>query len=102
MSDLLSFNSVFDEVFLYPPLLEACSHLIGEPFKLSSFLARTVRPRTPAQELHVVRIRSHRGCLSGREWSDSLRPWVTQLARCSMRSTLSASGGIPWRDSCMW
>jgi hypothetical protein len=53
MSDLLSFNSVFDEVFLYPPLLGACSHLIGEPFKLSSLLARTVRPGTPAQELHA-------------------------------------------------
>ena len=53
MSDLLSFNSVFDEVFLYPPLLEACSHFIGEPFKLSSFLARTFRPGTPAQELHA-------------------------------------------------
>jgi hypothetical protein len=53
MSDLLRFNAVFDEVFLYPPLLEACSHLIGEPFKLSSFLARTLRPGTPAQELHA-------------------------------------------------
>jgi ectoine hydroxylase-related dioxygenase (phytanoyl-CoA dioxygenase family) len=53
MSDLLSYASVFDEVFLYPPLLEACSHIIGEPFKLSSFLARTLRGGTPAQELHA-------------------------------------------------
>ena len=53
MSDLLSFGPVFDEVFLYPPLLEACSHFIGEPFKLSSFMARTLRPGTLAQELHV-------------------------------------------------
>jgi len=53
MSDLLSYASVFDDVYLYPPLLEACSHLIGEPFKLSSFLARTLRGRTLAQELHA-------------------------------------------------
>jgi hypothetical protein len=53
MSDLLSYASVFDDVYLYPPLLEACSHIIGEPFKLSSFLARTLRARTPAQELHA-------------------------------------------------
>jgi hypothetical protein len=53
MSDLLSFSAAFDEVFLYPPLLEACSHLIDEPFKLSSFPARTLRAGTPAQELHA-------------------------------------------------
>ena len=53
MSDLLSFNSVFDEVYLYRPLLEACRHLLGEAFKLSSFLARTLRAGTPAQELHA-------------------------------------------------
>jgi len=53
MSDLLSFNSLFDEVFLHPPLLEACSQFIGEPFQLSSLLARTLRPGTPAQNLHA-------------------------------------------------
>jgi Phytanoyl-CoA dioxygenase (PhyH) len=53
MSDLLSYSSVFDEVFLYPPLLEVCSQFIGEAFKLSSFLARTLRAGTPAQELHA-------------------------------------------------
>ena len=52
MSDLLNYTSVFNDVFLYPPLLEACSHMIGERFKLSSFLARTLRGGTPAQELH--------------------------------------------------
>lgn len=53
MSDLLTYASVFDDVFFYPPLLEACGHIMGEPFKLSSFLARTLRPGTPAQELHA-------------------------------------------------
>jgi len=37
MSDLLTYASVFDNVFLYPPHLQACGHIIGEPFKLSSF-----------------------------------------------------------------
>jgi hypothetical protein len=41
------------DVYLHPPLLEACSHIIGEPFKLSSFLARTLRGKTPAQDLHA-------------------------------------------------
>jgi len=53
MLDLLNYSSVFDDVYLHPPLLEACSHIIGEPFNLSSFLARTLRAGTPAQELHV-------------------------------------------------
>jgi len=53
MSDLLTYASVFDDVYLYPPLLEACSHVIEGPFKLSSFLARSLRGGTPAQELHA-------------------------------------------------
>ncbi len=43
----------FDDIFLYPPLLAACRQVIGEPFKLSSFLARTLRPNTLAQDLHA-------------------------------------------------
>ena len=53
MSDLLSYGFVFDHIYLYQPLLEACSHIIGEPFKLSSFLARTLRAGTPREELHA-------------------------------------------------
>jgi hypothetical protein len=49
LSDLLAYSPVFDNVYLYPPLLEASSHVIGEPFKLSSFLARTLRAGTPTQ-----------------------------------------------------
>ena len=40
-------------MYMFPPLLEACSLVIGRPFKLSSLHARTVRPCTPAQDLHV-------------------------------------------------
>jgi hypothetical protein len=52
MSDLLNYGSAFDDIYFYPPLLEACSHIIGEPFKLSSFFARTLIAGTPSQELH--------------------------------------------------
>ena len=53
MTDLLNYASAFDDIYLYPPLLRVCSQIIGEPFKLSSFLARTLRAGTPAQELHA-------------------------------------------------
>jgi len=43
----------FEELYVYPPLLEACCRVIGRPFKLSSLHARTLRPGAPAQELHV-------------------------------------------------
>lgn len=53
MSDLLSSSPVFAEAFLVPPLLEICEHFFGEPFKVSSLLARTLRAGTPAQALHA-------------------------------------------------
>jgi ectoine hydroxylase-related dioxygenase (phytanoyl-CoA dioxygenase family) len=53
MSDLLSFSAIFDEVFLFAPLIEACSQFFGQDFKLSSFLGRTLKPGTPSQELHA-------------------------------------------------
>ena len=63
MSDLLTYASVFHDVYLYPPLLEACSHIIGEPFKLSSFLARELseggRPRKNYTRTWLVALRMH-------------------------------------------
>jgi hypothetical protein len=58
MSDVLNYGSAFDEIFLYPPLHEACAHFIGAPFRLSSFLARTLRPNAIAQDLHADLLRS--------------------------------------------
>jgi hypothetical protein len=43
----------FDDVYLYLPLLGACCRVIGQPFRLSSLLARTVRPWSGAQSLHL-------------------------------------------------
>lgn len=43
----------FDELYIYGPILAACCHIIGRPFKLSTLLARTLEPGAPAQDLHV-------------------------------------------------
>ena len=53
VSDFVNRCAEFDGLYVYPPLLEACCRVIGRPFKLSSLHARTLRPRTPAEELHV-------------------------------------------------
>ena len=53
VSDFVNRGPEFDDLYIFPPLLEACCCVIGRPFKLSSLHARTLRPRTPAGELHV-------------------------------------------------
>jgi hypothetical protein len=53
VNDFVNRGAAFDDVYVFPPLLDACCRVIGRPFKLSSLLARTLRPRSPAQELHV-------------------------------------------------
>src|SRR5262249_44190445 len=51
--DFVNRDAAFDELYLFPPLLQACCRVIELPFKLSTMHARTVRPLTPAQRLHV-------------------------------------------------
>jgi hypothetical protein len=53
VTDFVNRGPEFDEVYLYPPMLEACGLVIGAPFKLSSLQARTLRAGSPAQGLHV-------------------------------------------------
>ena len=53
LSDPASFGRVFDVLIVFPPLVEACCRVIGQPFKLSSFIGRTVRAGSPHQGLHV-------------------------------------------------
>jgi Phytanoyl-CoA dioxygenase (PhyH) len=43
----------FGGLYLHRPVLEACCRVIGQPFKLSTMIARTLRPRAQAQGLHV-------------------------------------------------
>lgn len=51
--DFINRGSAFDELYTYQPVLEACCRIIGQPFRLSTMHARTVRPRSQAQALHV-------------------------------------------------
>ena len=53
VNDFVNRGPAFDDLYIFPPLLEACCRVIGRPFKLSSFHARTLRPHTSAEELHV-------------------------------------------------
>ena len=53
LDDFVNRGLPFEALCLVPPLLEACCHVVGRPFKLSSFHARTVRPGSASQEMHV-------------------------------------------------
>jgi hypothetical protein len=53
VNDFVNRGPLFDALYLFPPLLEACCHVVGRPFKLSSLHARTVRPGSSSQEMHV-------------------------------------------------
>jgi ectoine hydroxylase-related dioxygenase (phytanoyl-CoA dioxygenase family) len=51
--DFVNRGSEFDDLYIYQPVLEACCRIIEQPFRLSTMHARTVRPRSQAQALHV-------------------------------------------------
>jgi ectoine hydroxylase-related dioxygenase (phytanoyl-CoA dioxygenase family) len=53
VSDVVNRGAAFDALYVHPPLLDACRRIIGGPFKLSSLVARTLRPHMPAQGWHV-------------------------------------------------
>jgi hypothetical protein len=53
VNDFVNRGAEFDSLYVFPPLLEACCRVIGQPFKLSSLHSRTLRPGSHAQELHV-------------------------------------------------
>ena len=53
VNDFVNRSSKFDELYICKPLLKACCHVIGQPFKLSSMHARTLHPNAPAQGLHI-------------------------------------------------
>lgn len=51
--DFVNRGAEFDALYVYRPVLEACCRTIGQPFRLSTMLARTLRPHSRAQALHV-------------------------------------------------
>ena len=59
--DFVNRGPAFDDLYVYQPVLEACRHVIGQPFKLSSMLGRTLRPLTRTQDLHADFKRDEQG-----------------------------------------
>jgi ectoine hydroxylase-related dioxygenase (phytanoyl-CoA dioxygenase family) len=53
VTDFVNRGAEFDDLYVFPPLLDAARRVIGRPFKLSSLQARTLRPHTSAEDLHV-------------------------------------------------
>src|SRR5215470_12745923 len=53
VEDFVNRGKEFDDLYLLPPLLNACCRVIGRPFKLSSFHARTLRPHARSGQLHT-------------------------------------------------
>lgn len=51
--DFVNRGPDFDELYVHPPILGACCSVIDRPFRLSTMLARTLRPHSPARGLHV-------------------------------------------------
>jgi ectoine hydroxylase-related dioxygenase (phytanoyl-CoA dioxygenase family) len=61
VQDFVNRGTAFDALYVYPPVLAACCLVIGQPFRLSAMLARTLRPHSPAQDLHVDYERDREG-----------------------------------------
>jgi hypothetical protein len=53
VSDLVNKGPEFDGIYIFGPLLAACSLIIDKPFKLSGMRARTLEPGAPMEALHV-------------------------------------------------
>ena len=51
--DFVNRGPHFDDLYVSSAILAACCSVIDRPFKLSTMLARTLNPHTPAQPLHV-------------------------------------------------
>jgi ectoine hydroxylase-related dioxygenase (phytanoyl-CoA dioxygenase family) len=61
VSGLVNRGPAFDALYLHPLVLEACCRFFNETFRLSTIHARTLRPKTAAQNLHVDYKRDSRG-----------------------------------------
>ena len=53
VTDFVNRGPAFDDVYVFPPLLDAAARVIGAPFKLSSFHSRTLHPGAAYGGLHV-------------------------------------------------
>jgi len=53
VNDFVNRGQEFDALYVFPALLKACCRVVGRPFKLSSFHARTLRRNSRPGELHT-------------------------------------------------
>ena len=53
VSDFVNRDAIFDCIYTWSPALDAARRVVGRPFRLSAFHARTLHAGAPAQELHV-------------------------------------------------
>ncbi len=99
VTDFVNRGPEFDEVYLYPPLLQACCNVIGAPFKLSSLQARTLHAGAPGQGLHVDvdRLSADWPLLGFILMVDEFRPdnGATRFVPGSHRRADILAGGIP-------
>lgn len=52
VTDFVNRGPTFDWIYAWPPALDAAARVVGGPFRLSAFHARTLHPGASAQELH--------------------------------------------------
>ncbi|MFM8533509.1 MAG: phytanoyl-CoA dioxygenase family protein [Acidimicrobiia bacterium] len=62
VNDFVNRGPDFDPVYVVPALIDACRHVIGTDFRLSSYHARTLHPRSSADEWHVDVARGSNDC----------------------------------------
>jgi ectoine hydroxylase-related dioxygenase (phytanoyl-CoA dioxygenase family) len=90
--DFVNRGPEFDGLYLHPPVLKACCHIIGGPFRLSTMHARTLRPGLPAQDLHVDYERDSRG------WTMVGFIFMIDEFRNDNRATRFVPGSHLWLD----
>jgi ectoine hydroxylase-related dioxygenase (phytanoyl-CoA dioxygenase family) len=53
ISDFVNRDPIFDCIYAWPVALAAARRVLGQPFRLSVFHARTLHSHAPGEELHV-------------------------------------------------
>jgi hypothetical protein len=76
VNDFVNRGPEFDGIYVYPPLLAACSQVIGRPFKLSG-----MRARTSAECARGRSIQAHQP--NGSMWTSNIGPTAGRWSAAS-------------------